>query len=492
MTDHPSSSSSSVPPRPAADHGLLDPALPASAVTAQTSDAAVVAGLLEVEAAWTQTLAEAGVVSADEARAVRAAADRLAGSVDLDELARAATAGGNALIPLLKRLRAELPAGFTAVHVGATSQDIVDTMLMRMAVQAAGTVVADLRAAATALAALAVEHRSTPMVARSLAQHSLPITFGLRAANWLDGLARAADRLAAAAAALPIQWGGAAGTLAALDGALASARADGRLPDDGSGPDAFGLTSALASRLGLQDPPGPWDTTRLPVTQVAAALADAVAACGRIANDVLLSSRVEIGELAEPTAPGRGGSSAMPHKQNPVLSVLVHSLALSAPGTLAQVYTAAGAANEDRPDGAWHAEWPALRRLLRDAGAAAALTREVTEGLRVRPERMRANLDRTGPVLVSERLMSALAPRIDEDRGEPGAGRAAIQAAVDAHLAGTGDFRAALRQAAPAAVSDAELDRLCDPGGYVGLAEQLVDRILAAHGLDGAAEKADD
>lgn len=476
---------------PTADHGLLGPALPVTAVTAQTSDAAVVAGLLEVEAAWTETLAEAGVVSAEDARTVREAADRLAGSVDLDELARQATGGGNALIPLLKRLRVELPAGFTAVHVGATSQDIVDTMLMRMTVQAAGTVAADLRAAVDALAALAVEHRSTPMVARSLAQHSLPITFGLRAANWLDGLAQAADRLEHAAGPLPIQWGGAAGTLAALDGVLASARAKGRLPDGGAAPDAFALTSALASRLGLQDPPGPWDTTRLPVTGVAAALADAVAACGRIANDVLLSSRLEIGELAEPTAPGRGGSSAMPHKQNPVLSVLVHSLALSAPGTLAQVYTAAGAANEDRPDGAWHAEWPALRRLLRDAGAAAALTREVAEGLEVRPERMRANLDRTGPVLVSERLMSELAPRIDEARGEPGAGREAIQAAVDAHLAGAGDFRAALRAAAPAEVTDAVLERLCDPGGYAGLAEQIVDRILTAHGLRPTATQTD-
>lgn len=470
---------------PTADHGLLDPALPVTAVTAQTSDAAVVAGLLEVEAAWTETLAEAGVVSAADARSVREAADRLAGSVDLDELAGQATAGGNALIPLLKRLRAELPAGFTAVHVGATSQDIVDTMLMRMAVRSSQLVLTDLRSGLQAAAGLARTHRSTPMVARSLAQHSLPITFGLRAANWLDGLAQAADRLEHAAGRLPIQWGGAAGTLAALDGVLASARADGRLPDDGPAADPFALTAALAERLGLQDAPGPWDTTRMPVTGVAAALADVVAACGRIANDVLLSCRLEIGELAEPTAPGRGGSSAMPHKQNPVLSVLIRSIALAAPGTLAQVYAAAGAADEDRPDGAWHAEWPALRTLLRQAGAAAALIRELLEGLRVRPERMRSNLDRTGPVLVSERLMSQLAPRIDEARGEPGAGREAIQAAVDAHLAGAGDFRSSLREAAPAEVSDAELERLCDPAGYAGLAEQIVDRILAAHGFAG-------
>ena len=243
------------------------------------------------------------------------------------------------------------------------------------------------------------------MVARSLAQHSLPSTFGLRAANWLDGLGQAADRLAAAVADLPVQWGGAAGTLASLSGHVDRAHRAGTL-----GPEvtAFTLVEDLAAELGLAAPAGPWDTNRMAVTGVAAALADVVAACGKIANDVLTSARIENGELGEPLAAGRGGSSAMPHKQNPVLSVLIRSAALSAPGLAARVYTAAGAADDERPDGAWHAEWPALRRLLRVAGGTAALTRELVSGLRVHEDRMRRNLELTGPLLVSEPIMACL------------------------------------------------------------------------------------
>ena len=166
------------------------------------------------------------------------------------------------------------------------------------------------------------------------------------------------------------------------------------------------------------------------VTGVAAALADVVAACGKIANDVLTSARIENGELGEPLAAGRGGSSAMPHKQNPVLSVLIRSAALSAPGLAARVYTAAGAADDERPDGAWHAEWPALRRLLRVAGGTAALTRELVSGLRVHEDRMRRNLELTGPLLVSERIMAELAPELDEASGEPGSGKRLIQEMV--------------------------------------------------------------
>ncbi|WP_240335733.1 lyase family protein [Micrococcus sp. Alg238-R198] len=302
------------------------------------------------------------------------------------------------------------------MHLGATSQDVVDSALMVMVGRVGAILAEDLAAAQDALAELARAHRSTPMVARSLAQHSLPSTFGLRAANWLDGLGQAADRLAAAVADLPVQWGGAAGTLASLSGHVDRAHRAGTL-----GPEvtAFTLVEDLAAELGLAAPAGPWDTNRMAVTGVAAALADVVAACGKIANDVLTSARIENGELGEPLAAGRGGSSAMPHKQNPVLSVLIRSAALSAPGLAARVYTAAGAADDERPDGAWHAEWPALRRLLRVAGGTAALTRELVSGLRVHEDRMRRNLELTGPLLVSERIMAELAPELDEASGEP-------------------------------------------------------------------------
>lgn len=459
-----------------ADAGLLNPAWAGRPVARATADRAFLQRMLEVEAAWVAVLAAHGLATDEQARQAEEACDPA--GYDLVALARAAQGGGNPLIPALKALRERLPAGSTAVHMGATSQDVIDTALMAMAAEVGRGLGEDLRGLAAALAGLAREHRGTPMVARSLAQHSLPSTFGLRAANWLDAVGQAAQRLERATAALPVQWGGASGTMASLAGHVDRAHRAGRLDESVT---VFTLVEDLAARLGLSAPAGPWDTNRMAVTGVAAALADVTAACGKIANDVLLSSRIENGELGEPLAAGRGGSSAMPHKQNPVLSVLVHSAALSAPGMLAQVYTAAGAANDERPDGAWHAEWPALRQLLRVAGGAASLTRELAEGLRVNADRMAENLAQTGPVLVSERLMAELAPAIDEACGEPGAGKAAIQGAVDDSLAGRGEFRALLREAVPDTVSDDRLDELLDPAGYTGEAGALVDRILAAH-----------
>lgn len=470
---------------PESDVGLLDPLSAGTAVAAQSSDTAYLRHLLEVEAAWTAVLAEAGLTSEAHARAAAACTDPA--QYDLVALARAGQDGGNALIPVLKAMRARAAeaapheAGVTgAIHVGATSQDIMDTAMMRMAATVAGTVLTDLRTAVGALAGLARRHRDTPMVARSLAQHSLPSTFGLRAAGWLGALVQAGERLEAATAALPIQWGGAAGTMAALSGRVAKAHRDGTLD---AGTDAFALVERLADRLGLAAPAGPWHTNRMTVTGIAAALADVVAACGKIANDVLVSARLENGELGEPLAAGRGGSSAMPHKQNPVLSVMIHSGALSAPGALAQVLTAAGAANEERPDGGWHAEWPALRTLMRQAGGTAARTAELVSGLRVNTGRMSENLHRVGPLLVSERLMAELAPVFQAQAGgEPGAGKARLQAIVDRSLGGgpdEPDFRTLLRQELPESVTDEQLDALLDPAGYTGEAGVLVDRLVA-------------
>ncbi|QCU77065.1 hypothetical protein E7744_01640 [Citricoccus sp. SGAir0253] len=482
-----------------ADAGLLDPLSAGTTAAARSSDAAYLRNLLEVEAAWTAVLAEAGMTTAAHARAAAAAADPAL--YDLAALAHAGQSGGNPLIPALKAMRAraaeaaaaatpassgEAGPGIDAgagIHVGATSQDIMDTAMMRMSAQVAATVLADLRAAVAALAELATRHRDTPMVARSLAQHSLPSTFGLRAAGWLAALVQAGERLEAATAAPPLQWGGAAGTMAALAGRVERAHRAGTLD---AGTDVFALVERLAGRLGLSAPAGPWHTNRMPVTGIAAALADVAAACGKIANDVLLSARIENGELGEPLAAGRGGSSAMPHKQNPVLSVLVHSGALAAPGALAQVLTAAGAANEERPDGGWHAEWPALRQLMRLAGGAAARTDELVSGLRVNTGRMAENLHRVGPLLVSERLMAELAPVLQEQAGgAPGSGKARLQAIVDRSLAGgpdEPDFRTLLREELPASVTDEQLDGLLDPANYTGEAGALVDRIVAAAG----------
>lgn len=490
------------------DVGLLDPLPAGTQAAVQSSDGAYLGHLLRIEAQWTSVLADHGITTREHAEAAAAAADP--GEYDLLSLAHAGQDGGNPLIPVLKAMRARVtalvkaaeaaqaataaapPAGGTggsasaALHVGATSQDIMDTAMMMMAAQVSATILEDLRAAVGSLVQLSTEHRSTPMVARSLAQHSLPSTFGLRAAGWLAGLAQAGRRLEAATAELPLQWGGAAGTMAALAGRLERERRQGTL---GSGVDAFTLTADLAEQLGLAVPAGPWHTNRMPITGVAAALADVVAACGKIANDVLISARIENGELGEPLTAGRGGSSAMPHKQNPVLSVMIHAGALSAPGALAQVLTAAGAANEERPDGAWHAEWPALRQLMRTAGGAAARTAELVGGLRVKTDRMARNLHLVGPLLVSERLMAELAPLLEQTGGEPGSGKARLQGIVDQSLAsadhapgeGEADFRTLLRAELPASVTDAELDGLLDPANYTGEATTLVDRLVAEY-----------
>ncbi|MFD1212880.1 lyase family protein, partial [Arthrobacter sp. GCM10027362] len=231
---------------------------------------------------------------------------------------------------------------------------------------------------------------------------------------------------------------------------------------------------------GLADPVAPWQTNRLPVTALAAALADVLAAAGKVANDVLLLSRPEIGELSEPRAEGRGVSSAMPQKQNPVLSVLIRSAALAAPGYLAQVQAAAAGAVDERPDGSWHLEWQALRQLLRLAGGAAAKLAELVQGLAVHRDRMAANLALTGPLVVSEKVMAAVAPLLEG--GVPGAGKPKVQALVNESLSTGASLADLLRASVPAgAFSDARLAALLDPANYTGQSDELITRITSRY-----------
>ena len=453
------------------DYGLLSPAWAGTPVAAATADGPVVQAMLDVEAAWVAVLADAGLAPAEDADAVDEVAD--AALYDLSSLAARGQDGGNPLIPLLADMRRELKKNGTSagasVHRGATSQDIVDTALLVVASRAGALIRADLLRATDALAALAGTHADTLCVARSLTQHALPTTFGLRAANWLSGVVLAARRLDAALGTLPLQWGGAVGTLASLTDFLE--------PD--GGPTAGTLTASLADRLGLADPPAPWHTNRLPVTGLGAALADVAAAAGKIAADVLLLSRPELGEVSEPQEEGKGGSSAMPQKRNPVLSVLIRNAALSAPQHAAQLFLAAGTAVDERPDGAWHTEWSALRELLRLAGGAAAKLAALAEGLGVHPDAMARNMELTGDLLVSERLTSRLAPLVD-------GGKATVQRLVRESL-GTPEapgvpLRPALRAAVPVeALSDRGLEDLLDPAGYLGQYRDFIDRILAEH-----------
>ena len=459
------------------DVGLLSPVSASPLVSALTGDRAVLAAILAVEAGWAAVLEKADLAPAGSAAVVASAAE--AGRYGLADIARQAQGGGNPVIPLLAGLRKQVKAKDTsnvgavkAVHTSLTSQDVLDTALMLVARNTVEALLADLKGTTAALAALAEQHADTLCVGRSLTQHSLPFTFGLRAAQWFHGAAAAGRQLERLE--LPVQFGGAAGTLAA-----------GTVLTSGTSSTPFGLADSLAAQLGLATAPAPWHTNRLAITALGNALASVLDAYGKIAADVLFLSRPEVAELAEPRAAGRGVSSAMPQKQNPVLSVLVRSAALQAPQLAAQLHVAAANFNDERPDGAWHSEWPALRQLLALALGAAGHVRELVGGLQVFPEAMRRNLDLAGPLLLAEGVGAAVAPLLDEQDGRTG--KQQLQAVVDRTLEApaaeqAGTYRRLLREAVPVGrLTDLRLDELLDPAGYLGQAAGISRRILAAY-----------
>lgn len=441
-----------------ADVGLLSPQWAGMPIARATSDAAVLQAMLDVEVALVEAYETLGLAPEGSAAAVRGAID--ATGFDLADIARRARAGGNPVIPLVKDLRAAVAAIDADVslwvHRGATSQDILDTALMLVARRALETVLADAKTTIHALATLADTNRRTVMASRTLTQHGVPTVFGLKAAGWLGGVLHATRRLAAVQ--LPVQWGGAGGTQASfvvLGGAGTGIR----------------LSDSIASTLGLAASAVPWQTQRAPVTRLGDALTTLADAFGTLSSDVLVLVRPEIAELGEPTEPGRGGSSAMPQKQNPILSVLIQSAARKAPGIAAELHRSANAVDE-RPDGAWHAEWQALRELMRLVGGAAAAAAELTGGLVVYPGAMLRNLRLSGELIVGERLMLEFAPL---------AGAARIQELVS-ELAGDSSFDlAAALRAEPSleSVSDARMAEALYPVAYLGDADLLIDRTLA-------------
>ncbi|MFC6061991.1 3-carboxy-cis,cis-muconate cycloisomerase [Streptomyces ochraceiscleroticus] len=452
-----------------ADVGLLAPVRAGSAAEAATGDAAFLQGMLDAEAALTRAQATLGEAPAAAAEAVTAAAR--ADRFDVRDLALRARSGGNPVIPLVADLTAAVkesaPDAAAYVHRGATSQDIWDTAAMLVARRTVASVLDDLDRTATALYGLADAHRETVMPGRTLTQHAVPTTFGLKAAGWRTLVLDAYERLAAVR--LPAQLGGAAGTLAAF-GALSETFA----PEDGER-----LIAAYAAEAGLDEPTLPWHTLRTPVADLAAALAFATGALGKIAADVLVLSRTECGEVAEGSG---GGSSAMPHKANPVRATLLAAAARQAPGLAATVLGSL-AAEDERPAGAWHAEWQPLRELLRLVGGAAEHAAALAEGLRVFPDRMRANLMRTKGLMAAERLSAALAPVLGRQAAKAALTRASRTAVEqDRTLA---DVLRADPEVAGALPPD-ELAALADPAAYTGSAAVLTARALRRPGPTGA------
>lgn len=443
---------------------LLAPLLSSAAMRAICDDAAMLQRMLEVEAALARAEAATGVIPAGAAGPIAAAcqADRF----DIAALADAATRSGNLAIPLVKALTAEVAKadGDAAryVHWGATSQDVIDTATMLSLRAAIDALLADCDRAVAGFARLAHTHRGTAMVARTWLQHALPMPFGLKLAEYAAALHRSRRRLARLRTdALALQFGGAAGTLAAL------------------GDNGLAVAERLAEELDLPLPEAPWHTHRDRIAEIASVLAILSGSCGKIARDVSLLMQTDVGEAFEPSGEGRGGSSTMPHKRNPVAAASALAAATMAPN-LAATILAAQVQDHERSAGPWHAEWPTLPQLLLVTSGALAAIVDIAEGLEVDADRMRRNLDTAHGLIMAEAVTFALADKLGKSDAHH-----LVEAATKRAVADKNHLREVLI-ADPKVTAQLDADaitKLFEPMNYQGASQILIDRLLAS--LDG-------
>ncbi|MFD4025361.1 adenylosuccinate lyase family protein [Streptomyces sp. NPDC058576] len=458
-----------------ADTGLLSPVRVGTPAETATGDRAWLQAMLDAEAALARAQARLGAVPEHAALTITRAAR--AEAIDLRALARDSRETANPVVSLVRRFTAVVAAEDEAaaeyVHRGSTSQDVFDTAAMLVAARTLRLIRADLDRCVSALTDLARAHRDTPMAGRTLALHAVPTAFGLKAAGWRQLLLDADRRIGELLdAGLPVSLGGAAGTLA---GYLEYARIDG-VADEGDDGEGYArrLTEAFAAETGLVAPVLPWHGLRTPLADLAAALAFTAGAFGRIAVEVQSLTRTEVAEVSEPAVAGRGGSSAMPHKRNPVLSTLLRSAALQVP-SMAAALTQSLVTEDERSGGVWHAEWLLLRECLRLVGGAAYTAVELTEGLEVHSDRMRANLSLTGGLVVSERIAARLAPLLGKAEAK------SLLTRISTAAAASGLPLAEVLATAPelaGRLEGEELAALCDPVNYLGAAGTLVDRAI--------------
>jgi len=425
------------------------------------SERAFVDAMVEFEVALLRALAVlelAPVAAADELSAAFTARTL---ELDLGELGRATGEQGTPVPGLLRALRRQLSDTAAAyLHTGATSQDVIDTAMMLVTRRALDHALADLSAAADACASLVERFRTATEPGRTLLQQALPVTFGLKAATWLTGLDGAVAQLRGVRdRELALQFGGAVGTLASL------------------GDRGLDVAAELGDQLGLAVPDLPWHTIRLRPARIACALGTALGVTGKIGRDVVLLAQTEVAEVAEGGGEGRGGSSTLPHKRNPVGAVGLVACAQRGPGLVATMLSAMGQEHE-RGAGAWQAEWETLLELLRLTGSSAAIVRDLLSGLEVDLEKMRADMDLTRGLVMSESVAAALAPAI----GRADAQSLVEQAARRAVDSGRG-FRDVLLELPEVrdGLGAGALDGALDPAGYVGVADALIDRALAVH-----------
>jgi len=425
-------------------------------------DAAMLQNMLDFEAALARAEAATGVIPKRAAEPIAKACK--ADAFDLAALADAATRSGNLAIPLVKALTAHVAKSDADaaryVHWGATSQDVIDTAAMLSLRAGADALLGDIDRAIAGFAKLARRHRTTAMVARTWLQHALPMPFGLKLAEYAAALHRSKTRLTRMRSeTLALQFGGAAGTLAAL------------------GDKGLAVAEQLAQDLGLPLPDAPWHTHRDRVADVASVLAILAGTCGKIARDVSLMMQTDVAEAFEPSGEGRGGSSTMPHKRNPVAAATALAAATMAPN-LAATILAAQVQDHERSAGPWHAEWPTLPTLLLVTSGALAAIVDIAEGLEVDAARMRANLDVTGGLIMAEAVTMALAEKIGK-----GDAHHLIEAASKKAVAEKKQLRDILAGDSTIAAQLGGLDglaKLFEPMAYQGASQALIDRLLAS------------
>src|ERR1700674_5132886 len=375
---------------------LLAPMLSSPAMRAVCDDGAFLQHMLDFEAALARAEAATGVIPATAAGPIAKACK--ASSFDLPALAEAATRSGNLAIPLVKALTAGVAKADADaaryVHWGATSQDVIDTAGMLTLRAAIDALLPDLDRAIAGFAKLARQHRNTAAVARTWLQHALPMPFGLKLAEYAAALHRSRKRLQRLRNdGLALQFGGAAGTLAAL------------------GDKGMVVAERLAQGLKLPLPDAPWHTHRDRIAEAASVFAMLTGTCGKIARDISLMMQTDVAEAFEPSGEGRGGSSTMPHKRNPVAAATALAAAIMAP-TLAGTLFAAQVQDHERSAGPWQAEWPTLPSLLLVTSGALAAIVDIVEGLEVDVARKRVNLAATGGLIMAEAVTMALAEKV--------------------------------------------------------------------------------
>jgi 3-carboxy-cis,cis-muconate cycloisomerase len=435
--------------------------LSSAAMRAACDDGAYLQHMLDFEAALARAEAAAGVIPAIAAGPIAKACK--ASSLDLADLAEAATRSGNLAIPLVKALTANVAKADADaaryVHWGATSQDVIDTAGMLTLRAAIGALAPDLDRAIAGFAGLARQHRNTAVVARTWLQHALPMPFGLKLAEYAAALHRSRARLQRLRReGLALQFGGAAGTLAAL------------------GDKGMVVAEKLAQDLKLPLPDAPWHTHRDRIAEATSVFAILAGTCGKIARDVSLMMQTDVAEAFEPPGEGRGGSSTMPHKRNPVAAATALAAATMAPNLAATIF-AAQVQEHERSAGPWQAEWPTLPSLLLVTSGALVAIVDIAEGLQVDAARMRINLEATGGLIMAEAVAMALADKIGKSEAHH-----LVEAASKKAVTEKKGLREVLTKdpKVTAHLSADRLAKLFEPMAYQGVSQALIDRLLAS------------